>query len=171
MIWINNEAEKCTSLKNISLETPMDEINDLILHETDLEQFNRIKSLFDLNIKKKELLRLSKLNELQDLTVDEISRRLENKPGEFNNKDLIEYFKIIQDTINKSNTSLDDIDISSIKVIQNQLNINVNDENQLSRESKNKVINAVKAILNKANNENFIDIEKVESENIDEIIG
>lgn len=149
--------EENTSLSPISLETPMDELNDRILNETDIEQLDKIKNIFDLNIKKKEILRLSRLSDLQDLTVEEMSSRLQNRSGEFSNQDLIGYFKTIQDTISRSDTSLDSVDTASIKVIQNQLNINVNDENQLSRESKTKVIDAIRSILNKT--ENVIDID------------
>lgn len=134
--------------KPISLETPMDELTEKILNETDLEQLDKIKSVFDLNIKKKEILRVNKLNELQDLTIDEMSNRLQNKSGEFSNQDLLGYFKTIQETINKSDTSLDTVNTAAIKVIQNQLNINVNTEPELNRESKEKVLNAIRSILN-----------------------
>lgn len=136
-------------LKPVSLETPMDELNDRILNETDIEEFDKIKSIFDLNIKKKEFIRLSKLNDLQDLTVNEMANRLQNRSGEFSNQDLIGYFKTIQETINKADTSLDNVDVASIKVVQNQLNIHVNSEDELSRESKGKVLDAVKSILSK----------------------
>ena len=134
--------------KPISLETPIDELTEKILNETDLEQLDKIKSVFDLNIKKKEILRVNKLNELQDLTIDEMSNRLQNKSGEFSNQDLLGYFKTIQETINKSDTSLDTVNTAAIKVIQNQLNINVNTEPELNRESKEKVLNAIRSILN-----------------------
>ena len=136
-------------LKPVSLETPMDELNDRILNETDIEEFDKIKSIFDLNIKKKEFIRLSKLSDLQDLTVNEMANRLQNRSGEFSNQDLIGYFKTIQETINKADTSLDNVDVASIKVVQNQLNIHVNSEDELSRESKGKVLDAVKSILSK----------------------
>lgn len=156
---MNNEG---TNLTPITLETPMDELNDRILNETDIEQLDKIKNIFDLNIKKKEILRLSRLSDLQDLTVEEMSNRLQKRSGEFSNQDLIGYFKTIQDTINRSDTSLDNVDTASIKVIQNQLNINVNDENQLSRESKAKVVEAIRSILNKT--ENVIDVKTTHSE-------
>lgn len=156
---MNNEG---TNLTPITLETPMDELNDRILNETDIEQLDKIKNIFDLNIKKKEILRLSRLSDLQDLTVEEMSNRLQKRSGEFSNQDLIGYFKTIQDTISRSDTSLDNVDTASIKVIQNQLNINVNDENQLSRESKAKVVEAIRSILNKT--ENVIDVETTHSE-------
>lgn len=152
--------------KPVNLETPMDELTDRILNETDIEQLDKIKSIFDLNIKKKEILRVNKLNELQDLTVEEMSNRLQKRSGEFSNQDLLGYFKTIQETISKSDTSLDSVDTAAIKVIQNQLNINVNSEPELNRESKERVLEAIRAILNKptiseeSNIEDIVSIEE-----------
>lgn len=151
----------------INLETPIEELSDRILNETDIEQFDKMKNLFDLNMKKKEIIRLNKLNDLQDLTVEEMSNRLQKRSGEFSNQDLLGYFKTIQDSISRSDTSLDGIDVASIKVIQNQLNINMNNEDGLSRESKNKVIEAIRSILDKStSNEEVIEpvIDIVDSE-------
>lgn len=151
----------------INLETPIEELSDRILNETDIEQFDKMKNLFDLNMKKKEIIRLNKLNDLQDLTVEEMSNRLQKRSGEFSNQDLLGYFKTIQESISKSDTSLDGIDVASIKVIQNQLNINMNNEDSLSRESKNKVIEAIRSILDKStSNEEIIEpvIDIVDSE-------
>lgn len=152
-------------LITVNLETPIEELSERILNETDIEQFDKIKNLFDLNIKKKEIIRLNKLNDLQDLTVEEMSKRLQSRSGEFSNQDLLGYFKTIQESINKSDTSLDNIDTSSIKVIQNQLNINMNKEDDLSRESKNKVIEAIRSILDKSlERSEIIDVDIVDSE-------
>lgn len=151
----------------INLETPIEELSDRILNETDIEQFDKMKNLFDLNMKKKEIIRLNKLSDLQDLTVEEMSNRLQKRSGEFSNQDLLGYFKTIQESISKSDTSLDGIDVASIKVIQNQLNINMNNEDGLSRESKNKVIEAIRSILDKStSNEEVIEpvIDIVDSE-------
>ena len=134
----------------IGVDTPIDVLNERILNETDMEQFDKIKSIFDLNIKKKEILRLGKLSDLQDLTIEEMSNRLKKRSGEFSNQDLIGYFKTIQDTINKSDTSLDNLDVASIKVVQNQVNINMNHEDELNRDEKNRVIEAIRSILNKS---------------------
>lgn len=149
--------------KLLSLTTPTEELTNRILSEEDIDEFNKIKNLFDLNMKKKEILRLNKLNDLQDLTVNEMSERLSKKSGEFSNQDLLGYFKTIQDTIGKSNTSMDDVDMSSIRVIQNQLNININKDNQLPRESKQKVIEVINSILSKAESlDNVIDVEPIQ---------
>lgn len=160
--------EEDKELVPVSLDTPIEELNERILNETDIEQFDKIKSIFDLNIKKKEIVRLSKLSDLQDLTIEEMSNRLKKKSGEFSNQDLIGYFKTIQETINKSDTSLDNLDVASIKVVQNQLNINLNDcEDELDREGKNRVIEAIRSILNKSA-EKVINPETIDAEIISE---
>ena len=58
---------------------------------------------------------------------------------------------------------MDDVDMSSIRVIQNQLNININKDNQLPRESKQKVIEVINSILSKAESlDNVIDVEPIQ---------
>ena len=55
----------------------------------DIEQ---ILNIFNLNLKKKELLRLSKLSDLQDTITDQVQKRLDRYSDEFSNKDLIDYY-------------------------------------------------------------------------------
>lgn len=150
----------------LSLSTPASDLTQMMIKEQDIDEFNKIKSLFDLSMKKKEIIRVSKLNDLQDLAVNEMEHRLSNRPGEFSNKDLITYFKAIQETIDGSNTDLDDVDMSTIKVVQNQVNININDEPELDRESKNRVIEAIRSIMLKSDSMPT-SIQPVESEIID----
>ena len=160
-----SKKEKNTQL---SLSTSMPDLMVKLMNEDNVDEFNKIKSLFDLNMKKKELLRVSKLSDLQDKTVDEMSVRLTKKSGEFNNQDLINYFKTIQESISKTDTTFDNIDLSTIKVIQNQLNINVKAEDTLSRESKEKVIQAIRSILSKSESKdviNDVDYKEVEDSN------
>lgn len=144
------DREKDNKNQELSIATPVSDLTSRIISETNIDEFNKIKSLFDLSMKKKEMLRVSRLNDLQDLAVNEMEQRLSKRPGEFSNKDLVTYFKAIQDTIDSSNTALDDVDMSTIKVVQSQVNININDEQDLDRESRNRVIEAIRAIMLKS---------------------
>lgn len=142
-------AKKTNKNKVLTVNSSINDLSNRLLIETDLEEFNRIKTLFDLNLKKKEIIRLGKLSELQELTINEMSNRLINKSDNFNNEDLLKYFKFIEEALSKGNTSLEDINTTTIQVTQNQVNINT--EDTLDRESKQRVLEAVKSILNKAN--------------------
>lgn len=136
-----------------TLETPMKELETKLMQETDLDELNHIINLFNLNIKRKDILRTSKLNDLQDKVTDQIEERLTKNAGAFSNKDLLDYFKTLQTSIDKSDNNLDNIDTPAIQINQNQLNVNVtnNSSDILDRNSREKVSDAVKAILSKLN--------------------
>ncbi len=142
-------AKKTNKNKALTVNSSINDLSNRLLIETDLEEFNKIKNLFDLNLKKKEIVRLGKLSELQELTINEMSNRLINRSDCFNNQDLLNYFKTIEDAISRGDTSLDNINTTNIQITQNQ--INMTSEDTLDRQSKQKVLEAVKAILNKAN--------------------
>lgn len=133
----------------ITLDTPLDDIEKRILEENDVDKLKNVIDIFNLNIQKKNIIRNSKLVELQDLITAQMQERVTQKADEFSNQDLITYFKTVQETLNKSDNSLDSVNIPAIKVVQNQLNINVQ-KNALPRESKEKVLEVVNAILRKA---------------------
>lgn len=118
----------------------------------------KIVSIFNSNLKKKELLRISKLSELQDAITSQVSKRLEKHADEFSNRDLIDYFKIFQETISKTDTSVDSI--PQISITQNQLNINVSNP-EFDQDSRQRILKAVKQLMTIDNNQTVIDDEGV----------
>lgn len=132
--------------KKLSLTTPINELEDRIIKEDNPEELKNIINLFNINIKKKDILRASKLNDLQDKTLEQIAERIEKTPDLFSNKDLLDYYKVMQDTLNKADTSTDNL--PNIQINQNIVNMTPT----IDRESKERVIQAVKEILAKENN-------------------
>lgn len=132
----------------VTLDTPADELEQRLISETDIDELKNVINLFNLNIKKKDIIRTNKLSNLQDLVTDQMSERLEKNAGAFSNKDLIDYFKIIQDSINKADTSLDTVDTPAIQFNQ-QVNLNVQSKNELDKDSRDRVAMAVQSILAK----------------------
>lgn len=118
----------------------------------DKDDIEQIINIFNLNLKKKELLRLSKLSNLQDSITDQVEQRLSKHADEFSNKDLIDYFKAFQDTITKTNKSADEI--STIQITQNQLNINVQPE--FNQDERQRILNTVRQIIAQSSKENQI---------------
>jgi len=138
----------------VSLDTPINKLEKKLLKENDADQIKNIIDIFNANIKKKDVIRTAKLSELQDMIADQLTQRIQKNSDAFNNKDLLDYFKTIQDVINKADMS------SEIKVpvqIQQQINVNV-DNSELDRESKNRVLEAIRAILD-SNKEEAIEAE------------
>lgn len=162
------EQEKTLDIVN----TNSIDINDNVLTEqlissTNPEDIQNIINLFNISFQKKNTLRVQKLNQLQDKISDQIDERLTKKAGEFSNKDLLDYFKVFQDSINKNTLSLANQDNTlPIQIIQNQTNI-IEEKNNLSRESKDKIRDAVKSILNKLNSSEDDDIIYLSEENIE----
>ena len=134
-----------TEDKPVSLNTPLEQLKQKLLTENDLDKLDDIINIFNLNIKRKDIVRTSKLNDLQDKIADQMALRLTEKANEFSNKDLLDYFKVLQDTINKSDNSLESIDTPAIQI--NQQQINIGEETELNRESREKVKNAVASFL------------------------
>ena len=155
-----------------TLDTPVEELEQKLVSETDIDELKNIINLFNLNIKKKDILRTNKLNDLQDKVTEQIGQRLEYNAGAFSNKDLIEYFKVIQDTINKADNSLSSIDTPATQFNQNQFNVQVNSNaDELDKESRDRVADAVKSILAKlekqkleSSQQEIVDVEYTEME-------
>lgn len=132
----------------VTLNTPADELEQRLISETNIDELKNVINLFNLNIKKKDIIRTNKLSNLQDLVTDQMGERLEKNAGAFSNKDLIDYFKIIQDSISKADTSLDTVDTPAIQFNQ-QVNLNVQSKNELDKDSRDRVAMAVQSILAK----------------------
>ena len=118
-----------------------------LINETDPTKLRQLIDIFNLNIRKKDIIRATKLSALQDRVVNEMSERIINHSDNFSNKDLLDYFKTIQDTQNKTDTSIDNVNIPIPTIQINHNEVNMNSESVLSRESKNKVSQTVQKIL------------------------
>jgi len=134
-------------INEITLTTPRDELEQKLLSESSVEEVKNIIDLFNLNIKKKDAIRNSKLSELQDKISEQMQERIEKNADAFSNKDLLDYFKTIQETLKNSSVSSDDLKVP-VQIAQQQINVNIQ-EQTLDRESKNKVLAAIRSILNK----------------------
>lgn len=141
----------------VSLTTSPEEIIDSILEETDIDDLNDIIKLFNINLKKRNLVRSSKLSEVQDKVVEQIATRVEDRPDNFSNEDLLKYYKTIQDTLNKADTSLDQMEVPTIQVNQ-QINVGAD---EFDRESRKRILDTVNQILKSAQDTSDV-IEEVE---------
>lgn len=126
-----------------------EELEQLLIDSTDSSAINDIIDIFNLNMKKKDVVRANALSELQDKISKQIEQRIDNKADEFSNKDLLDYFKTVQEFINKSATNTDTVKVPTIQI--NQQN-NVALPNALNKDSRDKVLDAVQAILKNYDN-------------------
>ena len=157
--------------KHLPSLNDMNEISSNISIEEDADRLKDLINLFNLNIKKKEILRKNTLSELQDQTINQIQKRIENRPEEFTNKELVDYMKTFSDLLDK-NTSLVDEDLNTIQLNNaNEVNINIGTE-YLSRDSRQRISSVVSDILNTINkekqNDDIIDVEVTTKEEMEE---
>jgi len=144
--------------ENLSLTTTPDDMLDSIMKEEDLDNLKDIIKLFNLNMKKRDILRSSKLSEVQDKVVEQIAARVEDRPDNFSNDDLLKYYKTIQDTIAKTDTSLDKLETPTIQVNQ-QINVGT----EFNTESRKRILDTVNQILKSSQ-----EVLEVEAKEVDE---
>ena len=74
-------------------------VNAIIVSQDEKEITNYLDK-FNRNMSKKNLLRILKYNELLDKVGDEALNRIENHPDELTATELLNYMKVMQDSIN-----------------------------------------------------------------------
>ena len=85
---------------------------------------------------------------LLDAVTDQAIVRAEKHPGEFSNKELSDFMKVAQDQIMQSQKVIETLGEKPVMQITNQKNeVNIAIDSGLSRESKNKVIDIVRALV------------------------
>lgn len=134
------------TIKSLPVNLTNEELEKKLFEETDIDSMKNIINLFNLNIKKKDIVRTARLNDLQDKIYDQMDKRISLKSDEFSNADLLNYYKTIQESINKADTTLDKVDTPSIQIVQNQLNIQQKDSS-LDRDSRLKVVDLVNKFM------------------------
>lgn len=139
------KEELQASVVPLDMRTQM--IAEQIIEEDDIDKLKDLTTLFNVNTQKRNVLRIMKMNELLDKVTDKVMERFEKTPHNFTNDDLLKYMQATENSIEKANKNLNMVeDTPAIQLTQNnQVNINV--ENNLDRESREKVLDAVKAIL------------------------
>ena len=132
------------------------EVNDIIAQTIEEKDPNKVKdltNLFNVSINKKNMIRLTKLNDLLDNVVDQALERFETKPDNFSNKELVDYMNAVQKTSDAAMNSLRAMnEAPAIQINQNNINLKVEDKgiNDLDAESRARVLKAIDAILDGA---------------------
>lgn len=142
-------ADTTDIIDTLPLDSQAQEIANDIINEQSIDRVKDLTALFNLNQRKKNVIRLMKLNGLLDTISDQMLERFEKRAGEFSNNDLLNYMNVVQNTIDRTQKSLDMINESpAIQINHNNLNISMTDG--LERDERERVASAIKAILEKA---------------------
>lgn len=124
-----------------------------IIAEKDLEKTKDLTHLFNINQNKKTMIRIDKLSGLQDDLVDQFVRRIAERPDEISNKELMDGIKIVQDIIERGQKQVEGVQQTPLIQFNQQNNsVNIGDgAPQLSKESRDRVKNAVLSLLSGLN--------------------
>ena len=122
------------------------EIVEKIVQETNLEKVKDLTHLFNLNMSKKNAMRVMTMDGLVDKVTAQIEARFEKYPDNFSNTELLNYLQVLQSSIEKANKNLSLVDETpAIQLNQNNVNINIVDS--MSRESRERVAAFLKQAL------------------------
>lgn len=106
---------------------------------------------------KKNILRRLKLEDLLDYVSDSMLERFSHNPDEMSNKDLIDFMNAINGAIDKNHKNIQMVEavpqIAINNQQNNQVNITIQEENILSKESRSKVLDFIQDYLKNLNNE------------------
>ena len=115
--------------------------------ESDYSDTKDIIGMFNAHEARRNMVRMNKLNRLYDSVTDQMLERFEKHPDNFSNEDLIKYMKTTQDAIKQTSDMVNRVkDEPAIQVTNNQLTVHVTQE-EMPRESRERITDAVKAIL------------------------
>ena len=139
----------------IPLDAQTAKVTNELIEEQDLDKVKNLTKLFNLNQAKRNAIRVMKLNSLLDKVSDQMIERFNKKPGEFSNKELLDYMSVVQSTIDRANKSIELVDQTPAIVINQQNNqVNIDNSPVLDRESRMRVVEAVKGIMQTLNLKN-----------------
>jgi hypothetical protein len=141
------ENKSLEPLNLVPLDCQTREIAQRILDEQDVDKVKDLTTLFNLNSQKRNVMRVIKMNELLDRVTDQVIERFEKTPHNFSNEDLIKYMQVTEHAIDRASKNLNLVEETPpIQLLQqNQVNINI--ENRLDRDSREKILDVVRAVL------------------------
>lgn len=115
-----------------------------LLNASTKKELEDIVAVFNLDIAKKNLLRSAVYSDMVDKIIDEMSKRVEKTPGQFSNKELLEYMGTLQAQLSKN--TLENKELPNIAIQQNIVNVN-SPLSSFDKESKDKMREVLKSIL------------------------
>lgn len=121
-----------------------------IIAEADVQKTKDLTYLFNINQNKKTMVRMNKLNDLQDDLVEQFAKRISERPDEISNQELMQGLKVVQDMLERGQQQIQEVNEKPLIQINQQTNtVNVGDGaiTELNRESREKVKNAVMTLL------------------------
>lgn len=119
---------------------------EMLMQAKDPGNVKDIVGLFNLAQAKKSAVRIDGYNNLLDMISEQMMRRFIERPNEFSHKDLMDYMNTVGNMKEKEEKNVSKLIDTPPVSIQQQINI-VNADDGISKDSRDRVIKAVKALL------------------------
>ncbi len=143
-------SETSLEVARTSLSAESKRLIGELTSEKDKQKMQVIEQQFNEIQRKKQLARISKLSDVQDMLTDQFYQRISQRPDEISNKEMLDGMKVIQDLMEKNQKHTDNIEEIPQLIQINQTEVNVG--NNLNRDSRERVKNAVLGLLSSINN-------------------
>lgn len=166
IVSVSDESADSIQQKNIKLQKAIQTTDNK-------DELEALYQEFNINNTKREVFRVSQMQDLLDKINEQATERFIKRPDEISNKEMIDYMNAVQNQLTRSQKVIDGVkDINAVQVNNNNqtntvnLNINGVETSELNKESRKKITDTIKEILNCAN-QPVIDVTPQETETID----
>ena len=158
-------------LPTISDLTPVvqgkhNELLNQIVEEDDFEELKNLTHKFNAHQAKRQILRVNALNNVQDALISQMIERLTKTPDNFANKDISDWMKVVQMVMDVSQKGVEHVDEMPTIINQQNTQVNINVADSLPKESRDRITEAIKLILQGSDSPDgpsvFIDEEHLE---------
>lgn len=142
------QAKLDKAIDSIPLDVAEKEIIAKIIEAPTRSELQQQFDAFNINQSKKNALRIVKLNSLLGKVEDQAIARFEKRPDQISNKELLEYINVISGQIDRAQKNVDTLSAAPmISVAAQKTDVTINVGNDLSRDSKERVMDAISALL------------------------
>lgn len=157
---IESEPTNTSVVDSSKLDAQIVDTANKILNGDSPESTKDLVSLFNWEMSRKNVARILKLNGLLDNVTDQMAVRLEHRADQFSNDDLLDYMKTLQGAVDSSYKQLNQVEEPPMIVQQTNTQINVNLNDVFDRDSKQRILDAVNAMLeaSKKPNDTIIEV-------------
>ena len=146
---LTSSSETALEVASPNLSVEAQRLISELTTEKDAHKVQAIEQQFNEIQRKKQLARVSKLSEVQDMLTDQFYKRISQRPDEISNKEMLDGMKVVQDLMEKSQRQAETVTEIPQLIQINQTEVNVG--NNLNRDSRERVKNAVLDLLDSIN--------------------
>jgi len=162
---IEDVESQLPSKDNWAVEIDTKDLLSKLAYEKDPNKIKDITYLFNQNISKKNMVRVNSLNNIMDRLTGEVGRRIVFDADSIKNEDLVKFINAIQKAIEGSEKTINGVSEQPTIQINPTTNNNivVDSLGLTSKESRDKVMDIVNAILKgDLNNNEPEEVEEIE---------